>query len=77
MLEGCRPQNGFFVGRFAEVWVDSEVLSFVHSLKLTANAPENRPKRPKRKRSYSNIFQPSIFRCYVSFREGRGTMRCI
>ena len=32
------------------------------SLKLTANARENRPKRPKRKRSSSN-FQPSIFRC--------------
>ena len=26
----------------------------LHSLKLTANAPENRPKRPKRKRSYFN-----------------------
>ncbi len=36
---------------------------------LTAKAPENRRKRPKRKRSYSNIFQPSIFRDYVSFRE--------
>ena len=36
----------------------------LHSLKLTANAPENRP-GPKRKR----IFQPSIFRFYVSFRE--------
>ena len=35
------------------------------SLKLTANAPENRP-GPKRK----VVFQPSIFRCYVSFREG-------
>ena len=36
----------------------------LHSLKLTANAPENRP-GPKRKR----IFQPSIFRFYISFRE--------
>ncbi len=26
----------------------------IHSLKLTAKAPENRPKRPKRKRLYSN-----------------------
>ena len=32
---------------------------------LTAKAPENRP-GPKRKL----VFQPSIFRCYVSFREG-------
>ena len=37
----------------------------VPSLKLAANAPENRP-GPKRK----FIFQPSIFRCYVTFREG-------
>ncbi len=35
------------------------------SLKLTAKAPENRPK-PNRK----VVFQPSIFRGYVSFREG-------
>ena len=34
------------------------------SLKLTANAPENRPSQ-KRKR----VFQPSIFRGHVSFRE--------
>ena len=34
------------------------------SLKRTANAPVDRP-GPKRK----IIFQPSIFRCYVSFRE--------
>ena len=43
----------------------------IPSPKLTAKAPENRPK-PKRKGSYSNRFQPSIFRCTlaVSFREG-------
>ena len=34
--------------------------------KLTANAPENRP-GPKRKL----VFQSSIFRVYVSFREGK------
>ena len=33
----------------------------VHSLKLTAIAPENRPECPKRKQSYS-----SIFRCELS-----------
>jgi len=37
----------------------------MHSLKLTAKAPENRP-GPKRK----PVFRPFIFRCYVSFREG-------
>ena len=36
------------------------------TLKLTAKAPENRP-GPERKLT----FQPSIFRCYVSFTEGR------
>ncbi len=40
------------------------------SLKLTANAPENRPK-PNRK----VVFQPSIFRGYVSFREGKNQNR--
>ncbi len=38
----------------------------VHSLKLTANASENRP-GSKRK----VMFQPSIFQCYDSFREGK------
>ena len=32
----------------------------LHSLKLTANAPEKRPKRTKRKRE---LFRLSIFRC--------------
>ena len=36
----------------------------IPSLKLTANAPENRS--PQKERI---VFQPSIFRCYVSFRE--------
>ena len=39
--------------------------AYIHSLKLTAKAPENRP-GPNRK----VVFQPSIFRCYLSFREG-------
>ena len=40
----------------------------IHSLKLTANAPANRPK-PKKE---TIVFQASIFRCEnVSFREGR------
>ena len=38
----------------------------IRSLKLTAKAPA-RLRHPKRK----FIFQPLIFRCYVSFREGR------
>ena len=41
------------------------------SLKLTAPAPENRP-CPKRKL----VFQTSIFRCYVSFREGNPLKTC-
>ena len=40
----------------------------IPSLKLTAKAPENKPFRPQKERI---VFQPSIFRCYVSFREGR------
>ena len=41
----------------------------LHSLKLTANAPENRPKGPKRKQTI--VFQPCIFRGEnVSLREG-------
>ena len=44
----------------------------IPSLKLTANAPENRPKRSNRK----VVFQPSIFRGeHVSFREGNPLMR--
>ena len=35
----------------------------LHSPKLTAKAPENRPKRPKRK---PIVFQPSIFRCKLA-----------
>ena len=37
----------------------------VHSLKLTANCPENRPSQKE-----TIVFQPSISRGYVSFREG-------
>ena len=37
----------------------------IHSLRLTAFAPENRPSQKE-----TIVFQPSIFRCYVSFREG-------
>ena len=45
----------------------------IHSLKLTANAPENRPSEKE-----TIVFQPSIFRCYVSFREGNhGSNYCI
>ncbi len=45
----------------------------LHSLKLTAKAPENRP-GPKRKRAL--VVQPSIFRgkLAVSFREIRSLM---
>ena len=39
----------------------------LHSLKLTAKAPENRPNLPPKG---NFIFQASIFRCYVSFRKG-------
>ena len=35
------------------------------SLKLTAKAPENSPSQKE-----TIVFQSSIFRCYVSFREG-------
>ena len=56
------------IGTVQHLTFDSVLLSWegektynVHSLKLTAKAPENRP-GPKRKL----IFQPSIFRCYVS-----------
>ena len=44
-------------------WV---LLGIVSSLKLTANAPENRVSQKE-----TIVFQPSIFRCYVSFREGK------
>ena len=37
------------------------------SLKLRAKASENRPNAPKGK---EKVFQPSIFRCYVNFRDG-------
>ena len=40
--------------------------NLIPSLKLTAKAPENRPK-PNRK----VVFQPFIFRGYVSSREGK------
>ena len=40
-------------------------LQVLPSLKLIAKAPENRPKPNRRV-----VFQPSIFRGYVSFREG-------
>ena len=45
------------------------------SLKLTANAPENRPKRTQKERRI--VFQPSIFRCKlaVSFREGNPKLK--
>ena len=40
----------------------------LHSLKLTAKAPENRAELPQKE---TIVFQPSIFRCEnVSFREG-------
>ena len=40
--------------------------AIIHSLKLTAKAPENRPSQKE-----TIVFQPSIFRCEnVNFREG-------
>ena len=41
----------------------------VHSLKLKANAPASK-QIPKGIWSLTRVFQPSIYRCYVSFREG-------
>ena len=41
----------------------------IPSLKLTAKAPESRPK-PNRKGSYSNSNHPFLGAIYVSFREG-------
>ena len=52
-----------------ELFVESPTLvQWVPSLKLTANAPENRPK-PNRKGSYYN--HPFVGAFAVSFREGR------
>ena len=39
----------------------------LHSLKLTANAPENRPSQKE-----TIVFQPSIFRCYASLASFQG-----
>ena len=55
----------FRMVQFSEV-VESSIRAEIHSLKLTAKAPEN-GLGPKRTR----LFQPSIFRGYVSFREGK------
>ena len=43
-------------------FLDSDLWFSIPSLKLTAKAPENKPKRPKR----NVVFQPSIFRCYAN-----------
>ena len=65
MLELWAP-NGLN-GALESRWLG--ILNMAHfgvpSLKLTIFSPENRPSQKER-----IVFQPSIFRGYVSFREG-------
>ena len=50
------------VAAFNATWTTTE-----NSSKGTGFLPENRPFHPK---GNEKVFQPSIFRCYVCFREG-------
>ena len=48
--------------------LDEDLFGGLHSLKLTANAPEHRPPRSQKDTSSSN-FQPLMFRGHASFRD--------